>query len=226
MVRVRLTYAKRGRACFIPHIAIPSIFARSAARASVAFQFSEGFSPHPKISLGPELSVGIPALCEPLEVWLKSFDEETVRRWNAFLPEGFSLRGGMEIVASPGSEEAKPLSKWCGAASCLLALRKEHENPSALLQCLEELQADGTVFFFDKVPSFPPGFFRCILEEPSKRSPGVLVKSLINSGVMTGWSEVFLVREVVGTLFLPQGKENVPVVLPLVPHSAYGGTRC
>lgn len=212
MIRVRLTYAKRGRACFIPHIAIPSVLARGAARASISFRLSEGFTPRPKISLGPELSVGVPALAEPFEAWLTGYDEDTPRRWNLFLPEGFSLTGSTVVDGLPGSDEAKSLGKWCRASSCILALRGE--AGTALQECLEELREEGTVLSFGCGPDLPAGFFRLVMEDPAKRGPGVLVKALAARGIITGWPDVFILREAVGSLSLPEDGGEIRV-LPL-----------
>lgn len=212
MIRVRLTYAKRGRACFIPHIAIPSVLARGAARASISFRLSEGFTPRPKISLGPELSVGVPALAEPFEAWLTGYDEDTPRRWNLFLPEGFSLTGSTVVDGLPGSDEAKSLGKWCRASSCILALRGE--AGTALQECLEELREEGTVLSFGSGPDLPAGFFRLVMEDPAKRGPGVLVKALAARGIITGWPDVFILREAVGSLSHPEGGGEIRV-LPL-----------
>jgi hypothetical protein len=212
VIRVRLTYAKRGRACFIPHIAIPSVLARGAARASISFRLSEGFTPRPKISLGPELSVGVPALAEPFEAWLTGYDEDTPRRWNLFLPEGFSLTGSTVVDGLPGSDEAKSLGKWCRASSCILALRGE--AGTALQECLEELREEGTVLSFGCGPDLPAGFFRLVMEDPAKRGPGVLVKALAARGIITGWPDVFILREAVGSLSHPEGGGEIRV-LPL-----------
>lgn len=213
MIRVRLTYSKRGRACFIPHIAIPSVLARSAARASISFRLSEGFTPRPKISLGPELSVGVPALAEPFEAWLTGYDEDIPRRWNLFLPEGFSITGSTVVDGLPGTEEAKSLGKWCRASSCILALRGGESGP-ALQECLDELKTEGTVLSFGKGPDLPSGFFRLVMEDPAQRGPGVLVKALAAREVITGWPDVFILREAVGSLFLPEDGGE-PRVLPL-----------
>jgi hypothetical protein len=241
--RVRLTYAKRGRACFIPHIAIPSIFSRSGARAGISFQLSEGFSPRPRISLGPELPVGVPALAEPLEVRLASLGAEDIVRWNRSLPPGFSFTGACIVAADPGSEEAKSLNKWCEASSCILALRAEVQGgpqelsgASEMTSFLEELHQAGEILFFetvfpelsrtagrasgetdltlpDRKKTAPERFFRCVMANPAQRSPGLLVKALQKRGIIKGWPDVFILREAVGRL--SSSPEGIPCVFPL-----------
>ncbi|MDD4837021.1 MAG: TIGR03936 family radical SAM-associated protein, partial [Dethiosulfovibrio sp.] len=69
MARVRILFSKRGPFCFIRHVDLPQIFSRSARRADLEIEQTEGFSPHPKISLGPALPVGVVACAEPGEIW-------------------------------------------------------------------------------------------------------------------------------------------------------------
>ena len=158
MTRVRLTFSKRGRACFIPHIALPTIFSRAGRRAGIPFELSEGFTPRPRISLGPELSVGVPALFEPFEVRLSSWNSAMEGEWNACLPEGFALTGSVEITDLPGTPGAKALSRWCEGASCLLALRKGVEGKERIPACLEDLLQKEELFFFEEAPVCPKVF--------------------------------------------------------------------
>ena len=215
MTRVRLTFSKRGRACFIPHIALPTIFSRAGRRAGIPFELSEGFTPRPRISLGPELSVGVPALFEPFEARLSSWNCAMEGQWNACLPEGFALTGSVEITALPGTPGAKALSRWCEAASCLLALRKGVKGRERIPDCLENLLQKEELFFFEEPSCLPGGGFRCIMKDPSRRGPGMLVKALVEAEVIRGWPEVFLLREAVGTLDPGLLPSSSPRVLPL-----------
>jgi len=221
VLRIRLTYAKRGRACFIPHIAIPSVFSRSGNRAGISFQLSEGFSPRPRISLGPELPVGVPALSEPLEVRLDSFSAEDLLAWDRALPPGFFFTGPCRVNGEPGSAEARSLNKWCEVSSCLLALRREPSGIPLLESFLRELKDRGEVLFFEPADSWS---VRCILENPAQRSPGVLVKELQKRGIIEGWPDIFLLREVVGRLGVSE-ETGAPCVLPLTPPFATGTGR-
>jgi len=62
---VRILYEKLGPVCFVPHVEMPTLFSRSMRRAGIRQTFTEGMSPHPKISLGPPLPVG----CFPCASW-------------------------------------------------------------------------------------------------------------------------------------------------------------
>ena len=110
MARVRMIFSKRGRACFVPHVEMPALFCRSLRRAGARVQLTEGMSPRPKISLGPALPVGVPALAEPLEVWIENWEDNIGEAVNRCLPGGVDvLRYGV-VEGRPGSKSAPPPS--------------------------------------------------------------------------------------------------------------------
>ena len=212
MLRVRLTYAKRGRASFIPHIAIPALFSRSGRRAGISFELTRGFSPRPRISLGPELPVGVPALNEPFEVWLRAFSRKDLFAWIRSFPPGFTLVGARVLDESAGAEESA-LSKSCEASSYLLALRGTGRDTSSLERFFLEMREEGEVLSYEEGPF---GLIRCIMENPGQRGPGYLVRTLKKRGIIEGWPELFLLREVVGRLAATEKGDSL--VLPLAPH--------
>lgn len=211
MPRVRLTYAKRGRSCFVPHIAIPSVFSRSGARAGIPFTLTGGFTPRARISLGPELPVGIPALAEPFEVWVSSFDEEMPHRWNRCLPPGFVLTG-VHVVSEESESDRRHLSKHCEGASCLLTTRRSNIPLCTIGSCIE---ASGHALSIVSVTLDGRPFLRCILEAPSRQSPAVLIKMLVEEGAIGGWADIFLVREAVGYLSKRESEPGGYFVSPL-----------
>ena len=70
-MRIRLVYEKRGGACFVPHVSLAQVFIRSAFRINLNFEMTQGFSPRPKMSFGPELPAGVVALDEPVDIYLQ-----------------------------------------------------------------------------------------------------------------------------------------------------------
>ena len=90
-VRVRVRYEKRNFACFVPHVALASIFTRSALRAGLSLTQTQGCSPHPKMSFAPELPAGVVALGELVDVYLDEVPEGLLARWNAAMPVDFRL---------------------------------------------------------------------------------------------------------------------------------------
>jgi radical SAM-linked protein len=66
--RIRMKFSKTGRIRFLSHLDFMTLFHRAAVRAGVAIAFSQGFNPHPKISFGPALPVGMESESEYLDM--------------------------------------------------------------------------------------------------------------------------------------------------------------
>ena len=117
--RARLIYSKRGGACFVPHIALAQIFARSASRAGFSLEMTQGFSPRPRLSFGPELPAGVVALNEPLDIYFAQPYPDIITHMNDALPEGFALS-----QVWPVPENSPSLGKSCTHAEyfCVQAL--------------------------------------------------------------------------------------------------------
>lgn len=74
-VRYRMKFTKMGRFRFLSHLDLMTLFQRAAARARVPIVFSQGFNPHPKISFGPALSVGVESSSEYLDMEIGRYIE-------------------------------------------------------------------------------------------------------------------------------------------------------
>lgn len=185
-VRIRIIYEKRGGACFVPHVSLASLFTRAALRAGLSLTLTQGFSPHPRMSFGPELPAGVVALAEPVDVWLDSTPEGFLERWDAALPEGFRL-----LRAYPVAEDAPSLGKVClsalywvqpaagTTASCaeLLERAREHYNDAVLNA--EVAQGD---------------WLSLRLAAPAQNGVGGWIKQMIADGVIAGWQDIHIVR--------------------------------
>ena len=86
----RLLFTKTGRARYISHLDLMRTFQRAFFRAGIPLKHTEGFNPHPFISIALPLSVGYSSQCEILEfVLLDGVPREAVpRRLTAAMPEG------------------------------------------------------------------------------------------------------------------------------------------
>lgn len=65
--RLRLRYSKTGKAKYISHLDLMAIMRRALARAGVGLKYSEGFNPHPYMSVALPLSVGHESVCELMD---------------------------------------------------------------------------------------------------------------------------------------------------------------
>jgi radical SAM-linked protein len=57
--KVRLKFAKEGEMRFISHLDLMRLFARAARRAGLPMTMTQGFNPHPRISIQPALKLGL-----------------------------------------------------------------------------------------------------------------------------------------------------------------------
>ena len=67
MPKHRLAFSKADTAKFISHLDLMRTFQRSFLRAGIAIKHTEGFNPHPFVSIALPLSVGYSSQCEILE---------------------------------------------------------------------------------------------------------------------------------------------------------------
>ncbi|MFC0002681.1 TIGR03936 family radical SAM-associated protein [Micromonospora siamensis] len=88
--RVRIRYAKRGPLRFTSHRDFARAFERALRRAGVPIAFSQGFTPHPKISYASAAPTGVASEAEYLEIGLR---EEV---------DPGELRAALDAALSPG----------------------------------------------------------------------------------------------------------------------------
>jgi len=101
--RLRLRYAKRGRARFASHRDFSRAFERALRRGGVPMAFSSGFSPHPRISYVNAAPTGAASEAEYLEIALaQPVEPADVRaRLNAALPDGFVVLAVADAIGPP-----------------------------------------------------------------------------------------------------------------------------
>jgi radical SAM-linked protein len=91
--RVRMRFSRKGRVRFLSHLDFMTLFHRTAMRAGVPIAFSQGFNPHPRISFGPALSVGIESEAEYLDMETDPFTDllQVTKDLNRALPDGIRI---------------------------------------------------------------------------------------------------------------------------------------
>ena len=181
-VRVRFFFAKRGRAAFLPQVELPPIFVRSARRAGLVFEYSEGCVPHPRLSLGPTLPLGIVALDEPAEGWFTLFPPDAVALWRDKLPPGLELLDAFPV-------EGPTLAASCPRAQYLLRPRRGEDMP-ALEEALAVAGGEHATW------SRNPEGLLVVLE--AERSMGTVLRAFGACAPGKGWRDVFVVRLRVG----------------------------
>jgi radical SAM-linked protein len=102
--RIRIRYAKRGPLRFTSHRDFARAFERALRRAGVPIAFSQGFTPHPKISYASAAPTGVASEAEFLEIGLQAqVDPERLRAaLDAALSPGLDVLDAVE-ARNPGS---------------------------------------------------------------------------------------------------------------------------
>ena len=100
MDKLRLRFEKTGRAVWISHLDLMHTMQRAFSRAGYELKYSEGFNPHPQISIALPLSVGMASKCEIMDFRLKNDVDlkELPERLTAVMPEGIRVADCYEQV--------------------------------------------------------------------------------------------------------------------------------
>ncbi len=101
-VKLRITYAKTGRASYISHLDLLRTFIRALRRAEIPVKYSEGFNPHAQLTFAMPLSVGSTSECELVDVTLTNPIDiaEAIKKLSATMPEGIVVKEAQLIYGS------------------------------------------------------------------------------------------------------------------------------
>jgi len=91
--KLRLRYKKIGRARYISHLDLSSTMRRGIIRAGVELKYSQGFNPHPYMSVALPLSVGAQSVCELMDIGVtEGIKVDTLtEQITSCLPEGLEV---------------------------------------------------------------------------------------------------------------------------------------
>ena len=108
MAKLRLRFTKTGRAVYISHLDLMHTMQRAFSRAGYELKYSDGFNPHPQISIALPLSVGTGSCCEIMDFVLKTDADlnDLPSALTKVMPEGIEV-----IEAYPQERKVAEL-KW------------------------------------------------------------------------------------------------------------------
>jgi len=94
-MKLRLIYSKTGLIRFTSHRDLMRILFRSFSRIELPIRYSEGYSPHPRVTFCPPLKVGMEGFNEVIEIHLTELVEtdEIIVSLNDVLPVGMKAEG-------------------------------------------------------------------------------------------------------------------------------------
>ena len=96
---IRVKYKKEDEMIFISHLDLQRLLQRAFRRAKINLSYSEGFNPHPKMSYGNALALGVESQGEYVDIEIEDDIEvkEFLERINEQLPDGIKFVKGQEI---------------------------------------------------------------------------------------------------------------------------------
>ena len=128
MKRLLLKYQKTGRMAYLSHLETMRALERALRRAGLPLTYSQGFSPHPRISSTPALPVGVGSLGEYLEVGLDGEVElsDLAERINRGMPQNLRISTA-EILP----EHFPKMSRWVHYALYRVEKGRRRQRPPA-----------------------------------------------------------------------------------------------
>lgn len=96
----RIKFIKIGDMIYISHLDLQRLLQRVFRRAKIKIEYSNGYNPHPKISYGNALALGIESYGEYLDIEIEDEDikgDELLDRLNLALPNGIEFLKCVEL---------------------------------------------------------------------------------------------------------------------------------
>jgi hypothetical protein len=130
MTRLLLKFQKTGPLAWLSHLEMTRSLERALRRSGLPLAYTQGFSPHPRISCTPALPVGVGSLGEYLEVALDREVEADglAVRINQDMPEGLRV-----LSAELLPEHFPKMSRWVHYALYRVEPGQEGETAGLLL---------------------------------------------------------------------------------------------
>ena len=141
MQRLRVRFSRGEAIKFISHLDIIRLWQRALNRAGLPLAYSEGFNPHPRISLAAPLALGVTSEAELMDIYLSrwssphAFTDAVTRQ----LPEGVAIQQVYNIaVTLPSLQSQVRFAEYRAGAATGLG-REEVEAALNKLLDTEEL---------------------------------------------------------------------------------------
>jgi radical SAM-linked protein len=112
--RIRIRYAKRGPLRFTSHRDFARAFERALRRGAVPVAYSQGFTPHPKISYASAAPTGVASDAEYLEIGLQARVDPAALRaaLDAALSPGLDVLAAVEARDGASLADRIEASRW------------------------------------------------------------------------------------------------------------------
>jgi len=143
MDKLRLRFEKTDRAIYISHLDLMHTMQRAFSRAGYELKYSEGFNPHPQISIALPLSVGASSLCEIMDFKLAHEVDisQVPAKLTAVMPEG------IRVVACYVAENKPALLKYLEIEGLF---EYDDRDPAAMCDALRNFYASEEIVITKK----------------------------------------------------------------------------
>lgn len=145
-MRILVKFARCGALCMVSHLDLMRCVQRTLRRARVPMAYSQGFNPHPLLSFGQALGVGLETQGDYFEITLEEqrYPQALVEAFNAHAPEGLHALCAREM----GQGEKSPMARVEAAKYCVCA--NEPDKQGRVNEALMRLFACETYPYIKK----------------------------------------------------------------------------
>lgn len=146
MDKYRLLFSKTGRAVYISHLDLMRTLTRAFLRAECRLKYSEGFNPHPQISIALPLSVGSESVCEIMDFKLLEDrrPEDILNALSKQLPEG------IEAIEVYSSERKVKELKWLKISGVFGVFEYDERSTEEMAAKLNDFYAQDSIVITKK----------------------------------------------------------------------------
>ena len=175
-MKIRIKFAKRGVMKFVGHLDLMRYFQKAIRRAKIEVVYSEGFSPHQKMSFAAPLGVGLISEGEylDLEVYSCASSKEMVAALNQVMADGMEVKSWKLLP-----DQAKNAMALVAAADYRLTFR-------------EGYQPKDITAFYQGFLQFIHSESICIVKKTKKGEKELDLKPLIYQAAAEENSGIFL----------------------------------
>ncbi len=115
MQRLRITFSHGEEVKYISHLDLMRFWERALRRAGIPLAYSQGFSPHPKISLAAPLPIGVTSECELMDILLRKRVSPyfLIKAASQQLPSGIGILGVEQVALTSPSLQSQVRQAEC-----------------------------------------------------------------------------------------------------------------
>lgn len=140
-MHIKGRFSKTGQMRLLGHLDLLNLFRRALKRAGVEVEYSQGFNPSPKLSIGNPLSLGVESNEEFIEFTMLNAlaPDEMKEKINRELPEGISI---IDLMAS---EDTKSLTGKINFADYQILIPYEQASFQAVQEAVSAFEQSSSV---------------------------------------------------------------------------------